>query len=68
MTTNVGKFDRIVRLILALILVYLQWSGKVTGTLSYVLMVVALVMLATSFMKFCPLYKIIGFNSCQKSE
>jgi uncharacterized membrane protein HdeD (DUF308 family) len=58
MTKNVGKIDSIVRIVLAVILAYLDWSGTVTGTLSWVVGIAAVVMLVTAFVKFCP-YKSI---------
>lgn len=65
MTKNVGKIDSIVRIVLAVILAYLDWSGTVTGTLSWVVGIVAVVMLVTAFVKFCPLYKILGVDTCK---
>jgi hypothetical protein len=65
MTKNVGKIDMIVRIILAVVLAYLDWSGTVTGTMSWVVGIVAVVMLVTAFVKFCPLYKIIGVDTCK---
>jgi hypothetical protein len=65
MTKNVGKIDSIVRIVLAVILAYLDWSGMVTGTLSWVVGIAAVVMLVTAFVKFCPLYKILGVDTCK---
>lgn len=65
MTKNVGKIDMIVRIVLAAILAYLDWSGTVTGAMSWVVGIVAVVMLVTAFVKFCPLYKILGVDTCK---
>ena len=65
MIKNVGKIDSIVRIVLAVILAYLDWSGMVTGTLSWVVGIAAVVMLVTAFVKFCPLYKILGVDTCK---
>ncbi|MCL6258242.1 DUF2892 domain-containing protein [Aquiflexum sp. TKW24L] len=65
MKTNMGTTDRIIRTIIALIAAYLYFGGIVTGTLGIVLMVVAAIFLLTSLVSFCPLYTIVGLNTCQ---
>jgi len=53
---NVGKTDRIVRLVLAAILAILYFTGTVSGTAGIVLLVLAVVFALTSAFSFCPLY------------
>lgn len=65
MAKNVGKIDMIVRIVLAAILAYLDWSGTMTGTMSWVLGIAAVVMLVTGLLKFCPLYKVLGIDTCK---
>lgn len=65
MTKNVGKIDMIVRLVLAAILAYLDWSGIVTGAMGWVVGIAAVVMFVTAFIKFCPLYKLLGIDTCK---
>lgn len=65
MEKNVGKVDQIIRIVLAVVLAYLDWSGTVTGALSWVVGIAAVVMLVTAFVKFCPVYKVIGCNTCK---
>lgn len=64
MKKNVGNKDKIVRIILAIIVIALYATGTVTGTLGIVAMVVAAILVVTSFVSFCPLYAIIGVSSC----
>lgn len=64
MKKNMGTTDRIIRTIIALIAAYLYFGGIVTGTLGIVLIVVAAVFLLTSLVSFCPLYSIVGLNTC----
>ncbi|MCR9013780.1 YgaP family membrane protein [Aquiflexum gelatinilyticum] len=64
MKKNMGSADRIIRTIIALIAAYLYFGGIVTGTLGIVLVVVAAVFLLTSLVSFCPLYSIVGLNTC----
>jgi hypothetical protein len=56
MKKNVGSADRIVRTLLAIVFGILIFTGEVTGTLAIVLGVLAVVLLATSIVSFCPLY------------
>ncbi|HAV25193.1 MAG TPA: DUF2892 domain-containing protein [Bacteroidetes bacterium] len=65
MKKNMGSTDKIVRLILAAIIAALYALGYVSGTLGIVLLVVAVIFAATSFVNFCPIYKIFGVNTCK---
>ncbi|MFZ1527932.1 MAG: DUF2892 domain-containing protein [Ferruginibacter sp.] len=64
MTKNMGNADRIIRILLAAVMAYLYFSDRVTGTLGIVLVVLAAVFVLTSIVSFCPLYKIVGLNTC----
>jgi hypothetical protein len=64
MKRNMGNFDRIVRSLIAVFAIYLYFSGMVTGTVGVILIIFALVFLLTSLVSFCPLYTLIGLNTC----
>lgn len=68
MTTNVGKIDRTFRLILGIVLLVAPFvSGMAlfaSTTATVISVIVGIVMVATSTMKFCPLYRILGVNTC----
>jgi len=68
MKKNMGKYDRVIRIILALIIAGLYFSGIIEGTLAYILLVLGAVFLLTSFVSFCPLYAPFGLNTCSKEE
>jgi len=53
---NMGKTDKIVRLILAALFVGLIVTGIVSGIWAIILGVLAAVFVVTSFVSFCPLY------------
>lgn len=59
-----GLIDRVVRIIIALLVAALYFTGTITGTLGIILMTVAGVFLLTSIFGSCPLYSIFGFSSC----
>ncbi|MCC4229032.1 YgaP family membrane protein [Zunongwangia profunda] len=63
MKKNMGGADRLIRIVIAIIIGVLYWQGLVEGTLAYVLIAVGAVFLITSFVGFCPLYKLVGLNT-----
>ncbi|WP_396185012.1 DUF2892 domain-containing protein [Flavobacterium sp.] len=64
MKKNMGGADRIIRLIIAAVIAFLYYNQTISGTLGLVLLIFAGVFLLTSFISFCPLYALFGFNSC----
>lgn len=64
MKKNMGTTDRIIRFILAAVFAYLYFGNVVTGTLGLVLVILGGVFVLTSLVSFCPLYKLVGINTC----
>lgn len=64
MKPNMGNTDRIIRILIAAVFAYLYFSGTVTGTLGLVLVVLGGVFVLTSLVSFCPLYTLVGINTC----
>ena len=64
MKPNMGNIDRIIRVLLAAVFAYLYFSGTVTGTLGLVLVILGAVFVLTSLVSFCPLYALVGLNTC----
>ncbi len=63
MQANVGKVDKILRIVIGLGLISLVFVGPQTpwGW-------IGIIPLATALIGWCPLYKIIGVNTCKKSS
>jgi hypothetical protein len=59
MKTNVGGIDRILRIVLGLVLIALTLTGTI-GVWGWV----GVVPLLTAAIGFCPLYPLIGLNTC----
>lgn len=59
-----GLVDRLIRLIIAATLVMLYLTNVFTGTAGIILVIIAGVFTLTSFISFCPLYTILGSNTC----
>ncbi|MDO8368924.1 MAG: DUF2892 domain-containing protein [Saprospiraceae bacterium] len=64
MNKNMGTADRIIRLIIAAIAVFLYSNGTLTGTMGIVALVVAAIFALTSLVGFCPLYRLVGMSTC----
>ncbi|RLD39975.1 MAG: DUF2892 domain-containing protein [Bacteroidetes bacterium] len=64
MKKNMGIFDRILRVVLAIIVAILIYMETLTGTAAIVLGIIAGVFLLTSLVGFCGLYSLLGFNTC----
>jgi hypothetical protein len=68
MKKNMGKTDKGIRILIAMIIAALSYFNIITGTLEIVLLVLAIVFLATSLLNFCPLYTLFGINTCKLKE
>ena len=66
MKKNMGSIDKIVRIVLALVVVILYFTNVVSGVLGSVLLVVAGIFVLTSLFSFCPLYLPFGISTCKK--
>lgn len=64
MKKNVGSIDKIIRIVLAILLLALNLTGTITGTLSIVAWVVTASMVFTTLTSFCPVYTLLGINTC----
>ena len=63
---NEAGWDRTVRVLLGLVLLYLGWAGVVTGTLGLVFKWLGFLPLLTGIGAFCPLYALFGVSTCKR--
>jgi Protein of unknown function (DUF2892) len=68
MKANMGGVDRTIRVVVAILVAVLYFTGTISGTLGLVAIVLAGVFLATSLISFCPLYAIFGINTCPMKQ
>ena len=66
MKKNMGSTDKIIRIIIALLIGVLYYTGTISGTTALVLGILALVFAITSLVSFCPLYLPLGISTCKK--
>lgn len=63
-----GAADKLIRLIVAAIIAILFFMDVITGKLALVLLIVAGVFVLTSLISFCPLYGLLGINTCHTKK
>lgn len=63
MKRNMGRWDRTVRLVAALVIAGLLIAGVIKGTTAIVLAIIALILVITTFISFCPLYVPMRINT-----
>lgn len=66
MKINMGSTDRILRFVLGAVLAGLFLGNVVSGTLGVVLLLIAGILIITSFAGFCPLYAPFGIRTCRE--
>lgn len=63
MKQNMGRWDRVLRLVAAAAIAVLLIAGILKGTAAVVLAIVAAVFVITTFVGFCPLYVPFGIST-----
>ncbi len=63
-----GTIDRIARVLVAVIIGILYFTGVISGTLAIVLLVLAGIFLLTSVVSFCPLYLPFGLSTKKENK
>jgi hypothetical protein len=63
MTKNMGTLDRVIRTLIAVAVIVLYVTGKISGTLAIVLGIVAIAFLVTSLVGWCPSYVPFGLST-----
>ena len=66
MKKNMGNLDKIIRIIVAFAFAGLYFGGILTGTMGIVFLVLGGVFVLTSLVSFCPLYTLVGLNTCPR--
>ena len=68
MKLNMGNTDRIIRVVVAIVLGVLYFTGQVTGTMGIVALVLAAVFVLSSLVGTCPLYLPFGIRTNSKKD
>ena len=70
MSANVGTIDRVLRALIGVVALALVFVGPIAavggwGWERIALVALGVIMLGTSMIKFCPLYRIFGLRTCK---
>jgi hypothetical protein len=68
MKKNMGTIDRVIRVILAAIVLLLYGVGTISGAAAVILGIFAVIFLLTSITGVCPLYGPLGISTIKKQE
>lgn len=63
MKKNMGNLDRILRAVVAIVIIALYFAHVISGTVAIVGLVLSGIFLLTSFISFCPLYLPFGIST-----
>ncbi|MCX8013580.1 MAG: DUF2892 domain-containing protein [Rectinema sp.] len=68
MNKNMGRTDKAIRIIAAIVIAILILTGVLSGAWAWILGILAAVFVLTSAVSFCPLYTLLGISTCPKEE
>ena len=68
MKKNMGAVDKIIRILLAIVVIVLYLNGSITGVAAIILGIVAFVFIVTSLIGFCPLYAVLKISTIGKPK
>lgn len=63
MRTNIGTYDRILRIIFGIILLGFGYSVLLIGYIDFVFYFFGFILIITGLLGWCPLYSLLGFSS-----
>jgi len=63
-----GSADRTIRILVAIAIAVLFFTHSISGTWTYILLTLASIFLVTSCLSVCPLYSVLGLNTCKRKS
>jgi hypothetical protein len=66
MKKNMGLIDKVIRVLIAVVIIALYFTNMISGLLGVILLILAGVFILTSLLGFCPLYLPIGLSTNKK--
>lgn len=68
MKKNVGKTDKIIRILIALLFLILYFTGITGGLIGIILIIFSVTLMLTSFISYCPMYQPLGISTIKKEN
>ena len=68
MKKNIGSFDRVSRIVFALIAALVYITNQISGTTAIIIGLFATILLLTGFVGFCPVYVPLKISTRKESK
>jgi Protein of unknown function (DUF2892) len=66
MKKNMGTIDKLIRILVAVVVVVLYFTHVISGVLAIILLALSAIFVITSLISFCPLYLPLGLSTRKK--
>jgi uncharacterized membrane protein len=66
MKKNMGTVDKVIRILVAVVVVVLFFTHVISGVLPIILLALSAIFVVTSLLSFCPLYLPFGLSTRKK--
>jgi hypothetical protein len=66
MKKNMGTIDKVIRILVAVVVVILYFTHVISGTLAIILLILSAIFVVTSLISLCPLYLPFGLSTRKK--
>ena len=66
MKKNMGTVDKVIRILVAVVVVVLYFTHVISGVLAIILLALSAIFVITSLLSFCPLYLPLGLSTKKK--
>jgi hypothetical protein len=66
MKKNMGTIDKVIRILVAVVVVILYFTNVISGTLGIILLALSAIFVITSILGFCPLYLPLNLSTRNK--
>jgi hypothetical protein len=66
MKQNVGTIDKVIRILIAVVVVVLYFTHVISGVLAIILLALSAIFVVTSLLSFCPIWLALGLSTRKK--
>jgi hypothetical protein len=66
MKNNVGTIDKVIRILIAVVVVVLYFTHVISGVLAIILLALSAILVVTTLLGFCPIWQILGLSTRNK--
>ena len=66
MKKNVGTIDKVIRILIAVVVVVLYFTHVISGVLAIILLVLSAILVVTSLFSICPIWLALGISTRKK--